>query len=69
MLQGGQGWAPRASAIQRLRRNDHSMIWWICGTHFQDEVSTVDLHAKLGVAGVANELCARMVIDKGPTNT
>ena len=31
MLQGGETWAPNAADLQRLRRNDRSMIRWICG--------------------------------------
>ena len=59
MLHGGESWAPTASDIQRLRRNDRSMIRWICGVQVRDEVSTAELHARLSVAEVSNDLRTR----------
>ena len=59
MLHGGESWAPTASDIQRLRRNDRSMIRWICGVKARDEIPSTVLHARLGVAEVDNELRTR----------
>ena len=47
MLHGSETWAPNASDLQRLRRNDHAMIRWICGAKLEDEISSAVLHQKL----------------------
>jgi len=43
MLHGSETWAPNASDLQRLRRNDRAMIRWICGAKLEDEVSSAVL--------------------------
>ena len=45
LLHGSETWAPTASDLQRLRRNDRSMIRWICGIKPHDEVPTDMLYA------------------------
>jgi len=47
MLHGSETWAPNASDLQRLRRNDCAMIRWICGAKLEDEISSAVLHQKL----------------------
>jgi len=47
MLHGSETWAPNASDLQRLRRNDCAMIRWICGAKLEDEISLAVLHQKL----------------------
>ena len=38
LLHGSETWAPTAPDLQRLRRNDRSMVRWICGVRDDDEV-------------------------------
>ena len=40
-------WAPNASDLQRLHRNDRAMIRWICGAKLADKIPTAVLHQKL----------------------
>ena len=47
MLHGSETWAPNASDLQRLRRNDCAMIRWICSAKLEDEISLAVLHQKL----------------------
>ena len=49
LLHGSETWAPTASDLQRLRRNDRAMIRWICGVKPHDEVPMETLHTKLGI--------------------
>ena len=39
LLHGSETWAPTAPDLQRLCRNDRSMVRWICGVRDDDEVS------------------------------
>ncbi|CAH1263777.1 Hypp2763 [Branchiostoma lanceolatum] len=59
MLHGSESWAPTASDLQRLRRNDRAMIRWICGAKPQDETPSETLHAKLGLVDIASVLRSR----------
>ncbi|XP_063727219.1 uncharacterized protein LOC134854790 [Symsagittifera roscoffensis] len=59
MLHGSETWAPNALDLQRLRRNDRSMIRWICGTKLDDDISTAVLHQKLGVVDITSVLRTR----------
>ena len=59
MLHGSETWGPNAVDLQRLRRNDRSMIRWICGVRPQDETDTADLLAKLGLADIAKVVRSR----------
>jgi len=59
MLYGRETWAPTVSDLQRMRRNDRSMIRWICGVKPIDEVPTETLHAKLGILEVTKALCTK----------
>ena len=45
MLHGSETWGPNKVDLQRLRRNDRSMIRWICGVRPQDDTDTADLLA------------------------
>ena len=56
LLHGSETWAPTASDLQRLRRNDRSMIRWICGIKPHDEVPTDMLYARLGLQEVTAAL-------------
>lgn len=56
MLHGGESWGPNAEAIQRLRRNDRSMIRWICGTS-SDEASSDQLLERLGITDISVAIC------------
>ena len=49
MLHGSETWAPNASDLQRLRRNDRAMIRCICGAKLEDEISSAVLHQKLDI--------------------
>ena len=42
-------WAMKADTLNRLRRNDHVMIRWICNVIAKDEVSSDSLLTKLGI--------------------
>ena len=59
LLHGSETWAPSAPDLQRLRRNDRSMIRWICGVKPHDEVSIDTLYAKLGIQEVTAALRTR----------
>ena len=39
----------KADILNRLRRNDHAMIRWICNVKAKDEVSSDSLLTKLGI--------------------
>lgn len=56
LLHGSETWAPSSSDIQRLRRNDRSMIRWICGVKPNDEVPIGRLCTRLGVQEVTDAL-------------
>ena len=61
MLHGSKTWAPNANDLQRLRRNDRSVIRWICGAKLRDEIPPSVLHDKLGVEEIASVLrCRRL---------
>ena len=49
LLHGSETWASTAPDLQWLRRNDRSMVCWICGVKDDDEVSADTLCAMLGV--------------------
>ena len=53
LLYGSETWAPTASNLQRLRRNDRAMIRWICGVKPHDEVTMETLFTKFGIQEVA----------------
>ena len=52
MLHGSETWAPTVSVLQRLQRNDRSMIRWICNTRARDRVPSSELLAKLGIVDI-----------------
>ena len=47
VLHGSETWAPNASDLQRLRRNDRAVTRWICGAKLADKIPTAVLHQKL----------------------
>ena len=49
MLHAAETWAMTAATLNRLRRNDHAMIRWICNVKAKDEVSSDSLLSKLGI--------------------
>jgi len=59
MLHGSETWAPNASDLQRLRRNDRAMIRWICGAKLEDEISSAVLHQKLDLDEITAVLRTR----------
>ena len=56
MLHGSESWAPTATDLQRLKRNDRSMIRWILGIKPDHEIATDTLCAKLGIQEVTEAL-------------
>ena len=56
MLHGSETWAPSVSNLQRLQRNDRSMIRWICGTKPYDRTPSAELLLKLGIADITTVL-------------
>ena len=59
MLHGSETWAPNASDLQRLRRNDRTMIRWICGAKLADKIPTAVLHRKLDLDDITAVLRTR----------
>ena len=55
LLHGSETWAPTAPDLQRLRRNDRSMIRWICRVNSHDEIA-IDLCARLEIHEVTGAL-------------
>ena len=49
MLHSSKTWAPSVPILQRLQRNDCSMIRWICGTKPCNRTHSSNLLSKLGV--------------------
>ena len=56
LLNGSETWAPTSPDLQRLRRNDRSMIRWICGVKPHDEIFIDLLCARLGIQEVTAAL-------------
>ena len=59
MLHGSETWGPNAADLQRLRRNDRSMIRWICGVKDRQEVPSDQLLRKLGICEITAVLRSR----------
>ena len=59
MLHGGETWVPNVVDLQRLRRNDRSMIRMICRTKISDNVTSDQLLQKLGLCDIACVLQSR----------
>ena len=59
LLHGSETWAPTAPDLQRLGRNDRSMVHWICEVRDDDEVSADTLCAMFGVQEVTAALRTR----------
>ena len=58
MLHGVETWPMSSKALQRLRRNDRAMVRWICRVKSTD-TSMDDLHAKLGLCDIADQVRER----------
>ena len=56
LLHGSETWAPTDPDLQRLRRNDRSMIRWVCGVKSHDEISIDLLCARLGIQEMTGAL-------------
>src|SRR6056300_1728659 len=59
MLHGSECWAPNASDLQRLRRNERSMLRWMYGTKPHDDIPSSVLHEQLGLLDIVVVLRAR----------
>ena len=57
MLHAAETWAMTVATLNRLQRNDHAMIHWICNVKAKDEVSSDSLLSKLGIQGLDVVLC------------
>ena len=49
MLHAAETWAMKVATLNRLRRNDRTMIPWICNVMAKDEVSSDSILTKLGI--------------------
>ena len=49
MLHAAETWAMKVDTLNRLRRNDHAMIRWMCNVRAKDEVTSDSLLIKLGI--------------------
>ena len=49
MLHAAETWAMAAATLNRMRRNDHAMICWLCTVKAKDEVSSDSLLSMLGI--------------------
>ena len=58
MLHGSETLAPTVSVLQRLQRNDRSMIRWICNTRARDRVPFSELLAKFGIVDITSVACS-----------
>ena len=47
----------KVDTLNRLRRNEHAMIRWICNVKAKDEVSSDSLLTKLGIQDLDVVLC------------
>ena len=52
MLHASECWAPTQSVVLRLRRNDRTMIRWICGVRLEDRISSSLLLQRLKIPGL-----------------
>ena len=57
MLHAAETWAMKADTLNRLWRNDHAMIRWICNVMAKAEVSSDSLLTKLGILDLDVVLC------------
>ena len=49
LLYGSECWAPFASDILKLQRNDHAMLRWIFGTSLKNRESELSILNRLGI--------------------
>ena len=59
MLHGSETWAPSAADLQRLRRNDRSMIRWMAGVSAQEQIESTLLLDRLGLEDITKLLRTR----------
>ena len=56
VFHGSETWGLNTSILERLHRNDHAMIRWICGTKDRDETFSVSLRQKAGIKDITAAL-------------
>ena len=59
LLHASETWGPTHEDLERLRRNERSMIRWICGVKPENDVSSATLCAKLGIEDIESALRTR----------
>ena len=59
LLYGSENWAPTVAVLQRLQRNDRSMIRWICGVKPKDRSPSSVFLTKLKIPGIRTLLQSR----------
>ena len=60
-LCGSEMRGPKTSGLQRLHRNDRSVISWICGTKDWDETHSASLLRKLSIKDITAVLHSRRI--------
>ena len=59
LLDGSKNWAPTVAVLQRIQRNDRSMIRWICGVKPKDRSSSSFFLTKLKIPDIRTLLQSR----------
>ena len=59
LLYGSENWAPTVAVLQRLQRNDRSMIRWICGVKPKDRSPSSVFLTKLKIPDIRTLLQSR----------
>ena len=59
MLYGSETWPVKVENSQRLRRNEMSMIRWMCGVTLRGRFSSEELRAQLGIKSILDILRQR----------
>ena len=59
MLYGSETWAQTRETLQRMQRNDRTMIRWICGVRLSDRIHSDALLAKLNILSIEDLLRRR----------
>ena len=59
LLYGIENWAPTVAVLQRLQRNDRSMIRWICGVKPKDKSPSSVFFKKLKIPDIRTLLQSR----------
>jgi len=56
VLHGSETWALNSPDLQRLHRNDHAMVRWICGSKLAEHTPTSSFLHKLRIPEITEEL-------------